>query len=123
MKLWWQPSCQVSGFWSVFIHWIDIDMEQCLPGVTDYILGQYDTMPSGGDRPFPAMRAGFVYPDTITVHLRDDVDVTSASHIQVGLYDAFHGSGRAIIQPIANTVGTSFGAGQCNPETIQYALR
>ncbi|MFW5690938.1 MAG: DUF2142 domain-containing protein [Chloroflexota bacterium] len=51
VDVWWLVACPIEGQWSVFTHFVDVALETCEPGVTDYILAQHDTMPQGGRLP------------------------------------------------------------------------
>ena len=117
---WWQAECAVSGYWSVFIHFVDVERETCVAGVTDYILMQDDSMLQGGNLPFPALEPGDVYAETLTLLPPPDLDSDRVWHVQVGLYDAAGTFIRAFVSE--ETAQPDIGIGQCAPETIQYRL-
>lgn len=114
IDVWWQPTCEIEGYWSVFIHVIDPQQERCIAGDTSYILAQVDTMPDGGNLPFPAMQPGEIYVESLSIPQVDFEDV----QVQVGLYDAEGGSFiRAFVTPLEEGWLT----GQCAPETMLFA--
>lgn len=117
LELWWQPTCALSGYWSVFLHWVDVTHETCVAGDTAYVLAQVDTMPQRGALPVPAMQIGSVYHDSITVTPPPNLDTSRAWHVQLGLYDAGGTFMRAFVQGVDDTH-----IGQCAPETIQFRV-
>lgn len=117
VELWWQPTCALSGYWSVFLHFVDTTRETCLAGDTAYVLAQADTMPQRGALPVPAMQIGHVYHDSITVTPPPNLDTSRAWHIQLGLYDAGGTFMRAFVQGADDTH-----IGRCAPETVQFRV-
>lgn len=122
MTVWWQPTCDVSGYWSVFVHRINLAQESCQPGDTSHILAQHDTMPSNGDRPFPAMQPGFVYPDRFSVTLSEETTPSETNHVHLGLYDAGGTFIRAFVDQADDVASELVRIGQCAPETLLYTL-
>jgi hypothetical protein len=120
VSVWWQVTCEFTGYWSVFLHRIDLSRESCAAGDTGHILAQRDTMPAGGDLPFPAMRPGEVYADQFQVTLPPEIAPETARHLHLGLYDA----GGTFIRAFVTAEGDhpTIGVGQCAPETLLYAL-
>lgn len=120
VRVWWQALCPISGYWSVFLHWVDVERETCVAGITDYILAQVDTMPDGGRRPFPRMAVGEVYADRFSIArphpLPDDRPVW---HLQFGLYDAGGTFMRAFV---SGAPDAQIGIGRCAPESLQFTL-
>lgn len=121
VDLWWHVSCAVEGYWSVFVHLVDIEAEPCLPGVTDYILAQVDSMPQGGRLPFPAMVPGTRYYDRLVVPLPDGLDPTRDWDLYLGLYDAVGRSGTRL--PVeSDPLSGAIGSGKCAPDVVRYHL-
>ena len=120
IETWWQATCSVSGYWSVFVHFIDLEQETCVVGDTHYILSQTDTMLQGGHLPIPALEVGKVYMDTLTVSPPNNLDLLQDWYVQMGLYDA---GGTFIRAFVAEDESSNLGQiGQCAPETIQFRL-
>jgi hypothetical protein len=118
---WWQTRCPVSGYWSVFVHFVDITQESCVVDDTDYILAQTDSMLQGGNLPFPALEPGEIYHDRLSIDPPPTLAADRDWHVQFGLYDAGGGSGiRAFVTEVHAEPGVAIG--QCAPETIQFTL-
>lgn len=111
VEFWWRADCVFSGYWSVFVHGVDLTRETCAAGDTSHILMQADTMPQRGALPLPAMTPNRVYHDAITVRLPRGVE--RPRHVQVGLYDAAGTFMRAFV-----TASDGGQIGRCAPETI-----
>ncbi len=120
IETWWQATCSVTGYWSMFVHFIDLEQETCVVGDTRYILSQTDTMLQGGNLPFPVLEVEQVYTDRLSVSLPDELDLSRAWYVQIGLYDA---GGTFIRAFVAEAESSTTGQiGQCAPETIQFRL-
>jgi hypothetical protein len=119
--------CDISGYWSVFLHFSDLHRETCITGDTSHILSQVDTMPDGGHTPLPALKTGYVLEDRLTLALPDSIDLNRDWHLQLGLYDAGGTFIRAFVTPedggeSLNDVDWAF-VGWCSPELVNLALR
>jgi hypothetical protein len=129
VDVYWEARCAFDMYWSAFIHFSDLTRETCTAGDTGHILAQHDSMPDGGNTPLPALKAGYVLPDALTVTPPDGLDLTRDWHVQIGLYDAAGGSFiRAFIlddvddreSEVAGTDRVS--VGRCAPETVVITL-
>jgi 4-amino-4-deoxy-L-arabinose transferase-like glycosyltransferase len=116
LALWWQAECEVSGYWSVFLHAVDRTQQTCEVGRTDHILAQLDTMPQGGRLPLPSVPPDQPAYDTLRLTLPD-----GATHLHVGLYDAAGTGMRAFVEPPA-PLPMSVSTGQCAPELLELTI-
>jgi hypothetical protein len=119
--------CDISGYWSVFLHFSDLQQETCITGDTSHIVSQVDTMPDGGHTPFPALKTGYVLEDRLTLAIPDGIDFNRDWHLQLGLYDAGGTFIRAFVTPedggeSLNEADWAF-VGKCSPELVNLALR
>ena len=125
VDVFWEGHCTVSGYWSVFLHFSDLERDVCQAGNTQHILSQYDSMPDGGKSPFPALRPGFVLADHVTVAIPLDLDWSRDWHLQLGLYDAAGTFIRAIMMPeaaVGLTESDVVSIGHCSPELVNIRL-
>jgi 4-amino-4-deoxy-L-arabinose transferase-like glycosyltransferase len=119
IDVWWQKTCLIEASWSVFIHMVDIEAEPCVPGVTDYILAQFDSMPQRGNLPFPAMQTNQLYYEHYSLPVPSGVDLSRLHDVYLGLYDAVGKSGlRAAVTSDAFT--DRILTGKCSPDVIRY---
>jgi hypothetical protein len=121
----WELRCKVSGYWSVFLHFSDLALDLCQAGNTQHIIRQYDSMPDGGNSPFPSLRPGFVLQDRLTVAVPPALDWSRAWYLQVGLYDAAGTFIRAIMMPesaIGLTDSDIVSIGRCSPDLVNIRL-
>lgn len=88
VPLHWQSTCAMQGYWSVFVHLIDVSLEICEPPDSAARLAQADTMPQDGRLTFPAMTPGAVYADTLRLPVPDALDRSRTLALNIGLYDA-----------------------------------
>jgi hypothetical protein len=88
VPLHWQSTCPMQGYWSVFVHLIDLDVETCEPPDSAARLAQADTMPQDGRLTFPGMTPGTVYADTLRLPVPDALDRSRTLALNIGLYDA-----------------------------------
>jgi 4-amino-4-deoxy-L-arabinose transferase-like glycosyltransferase len=117
-----EAECPVTGFWSFFVHVVDLELQTCQPGDTRSILWQEDTMPGGGDLPLPAIRPGQVYTEMYTVDLSDlDLEPDRDYALQFGFYDAGGSFIRMLIEgdTVPNDV---IQIGQCGTDTLSILL-
>ncbi len=119
IRLYWQSLCRMTGYWSVFAHFVDTELDQCTPGDNRHVLAQVDTMPEGGRLPFPAFRPGGVVRDTISLYPPANIDLTREWHVQIGLYDAGGTFMRAFV---SGTNDNNITVGKCAPESIVLRL-
>ncbi|XWX04278.1 glycosyltransferase family 39 protein [Aggregatilineales bacterium SYSU G02658] len=117
LALWWQADCEVSGYWSVFLHAVDRDQQTCEVGRTDHILAQIDTMPQGGRLPLPRVPNSQAAYDVLRMQIPH-----GATHLHVGLYDAAGTGMRAFLEPHA-LLPEGFSTGQCAPELLEVPLK
>jgi hypothetical protein len=118
LTFWWESRCIMSGYWSEFIHLADLNQETCVAGNTQYILAQYDTMPSGGDLPVPAFQPNTIIEERLVVPYEA---VGENLAIEIGLYDAAGTFIRAIVTP--PTEPTHFASlGKCGADVISLPL-
>jgi 4-amino-4-deoxy-L-arabinose transferase-like glycosyltransferase len=115
LALFWRAECELTGYWSVFAHWIDPRLETCTAGDTRYILAQTDGMPQGGRLPTVAFPLGRVVRDSARVPLPANPEAHHQLH--VGLYDAAVMYWRAFVTPLTDDGKT----GVCAPETVLLA--
>ena len=121
----WESTCNVSGYWSVFLHLSDLSRDLCEAGNTQHIVRQYDSMPDGGNTPFPALRPGFVLQDQLTLAIPSELDWSRPWHLQIGLYDAAGSFIRAIMLPDSMTAQVHSDVvtiGRCSPELVNIRL-
>lgn len=121
----WEARCQMTGYWSVFVHFSDIERETCEVGDTRHVLTQRDTMPDRGNTPFPAIKPGFVLNDHVVVPVLADLDRSREWHLQMGLYDAGGTFIRAFVVPeVGSTLLTNemIFIGRCSPELVNLRL-
>jgi hypothetical protein len=121
----WESRCQMTGYWSVFVHISDLDREMCATGETGHIAAQFDSMPDGGKTPIPALRPGHVLIDRITLPRPAALNSGGQWAAQTGLYDAGGTFIRAFITPDADqglpdTDGVF--VGRCSPELVNLRL-
>jgi 4-amino-4-deoxy-L-arabinose transferase-like glycosyltransferase len=119
ITLYWQTLCPVSGYWSVFAHFVDTQLDQCIAGDTRHVLAQVDTMPQGGRLPLPAFLPDHVVIDTLTLNPPSGIDLTREWHVQIGLYDAGVTFIRAFVKGVGNEVIT---VGRCASESVLMLL-
>ncbi len=117
LELWWQPLCALSGYWSVFLHFVDVTHQACIAGDNTHVLAQADTMPQLGRLPVPAMQMGYVYRDSITVAPPSNLDKDRMWHVQLGLYDASETFMRAFVQHPDDTH-----IGRCAHDVVQLRV-
>lgn len=122
VTFYWQTRCAVEGYWSQFVHLVDIMQESCVPGVTDYVLAQVDTMPQGGRFPFPLFTPDWIVQETLIIPVSGSVDLTNANHLQLGIYDARGTFMRAFVAHNKDKSDNRVGIGRCAPETILFSL-
>ena len=118
----WAARCPMTGYWSVFLHFIDTEQERCVAGDTAYILVQTDSMPDGGRIPTAAMLPGRLLQDSLTLAAPQSLPHAGPWHIQTGLYDA----GGSFIRAFVTQDGDATDAlqiGRCAPESIQLQLQ
>jgi hypothetical protein len=122
----WESRCQMTGYWSVFVHISALDRETCATGDTAHIAAQFDSMPDGGNTPVPALRPGHVLIDRITVPRPAALSSGGRWAAQTGLYDAGGTFIRALITPDADQELPDTEAvfvGRCSPELINLRLK
>lgn len=122
ISLVYEARCPISGYWSVFAHLSEQRWETCIVGDTSHIVSQEDTMPDGGRVPFPALSAGSVLEDTLTIPLPQEMTFTSSMHLQFGLYDAGGSFIRAFVDPEESHFTDEVTVGECAPELVNIAL-
>jgi 4-amino-4-deoxy-L-arabinose transferase-like glycosyltransferase len=119
IHFYWQSLCQMTGYWSVFVHFVDTARDLCTAGDNSHVLRQVDTMPEGGRLPLPAFHPGDVITDTITLNSPPELDLTREWHVQTGLYDAGGTFMRAFVYGDGDNNIT---IGRCAPESVVFRL-
>ncbi|MCI0713041.1 MAG: glycosyltransferase family 39 protein [Chloroflexi bacterium] len=117
-----EAQCSLTGFWSFFVHVVDLDLQTCQPGDTHSILWQRDTMPGGGDLPLPAIKPGDVYVEEYTVDLSVLLLEPGREYaLEFGFYDAGGSFIRMLIE--GDTLpAESINIGQCGTDTVSIPL-
>jgi 4-amino-4-deoxy-L-arabinose transferase-like glycosyltransferase len=124
LTLTWQTTCQMTGYWSLFVHFSDLNLETCRVGDNRHVLAQLDTMPAGGNLPLPAFRPGYVWQDMVEIKPPDGIDYHKDWYLQVGLYDAGGTFIRAFVSEDERHSSTdTITIGRCSPELVNIALR
>jgi hypothetical protein len=108
------------GYWSVFVHLIDAELEACQLPNSAARLAQVDSMPQGGRVTFPAMIPETVYEDLLLLPVPAGLDPSRALALNIGLYDARSGVRPAIR---SETVSGAVRLQNCAGHIIKAELR
>lgn len=117
-----QTQCPLDGFWSFFIHIIDLDQQICDVVDKTGILYQVDTMPGGGNLPLPAFKPAHVVEEYYTLDGSNFIfDESGHYALEFGFYDAGGSFVRMLIEneTIENETIT---IGKCGRDTISIPL-
>ena len=118
LPLYLESHCPIEGYWSFYVHFVDLDRLRCVPGDTGGILSQTDSMPQGGNLPFPALQPGYVVRDTLSIKIPDIKPESGALHL--GLYDA---SGNTPLRaPVSGPEQGAIKVGTCSSDYVMYSL-
>lgn len=117
-----EAQCPITGFWSFFVHVVDLNLQTCQPGDTRSILWQRDTMPDGGDLPLPAIKPGTVYIETYTINFSGlSFEAGKDYALEFGFYDAGGSFIRMLIE--GDTIpNEQINIGQCGTDTVSIPL-
>jgi 4-amino-4-deoxy-L-arabinose transferase-like glycosyltransferase len=120
LPFYWEVHCPVGGYWSVFVHLSNPQLQTCQVGDNRHVLAQYDSMPDGGNLPLPAFQPGYVVQDAIVLPFTVPQDDVEELRLQVGLYDAGGTFIRAFVQALKED--SSVTVGECSPELVNIPL-